>query len=76
MILGKDTHPTRNIYYLGSVVLGIIKSSSKDKIDFFDTFQKLNEKEKVSMNLYTLTLDWLFLLGAIKNNNGRFEKCF
>ncbi len=44
---------------------------------FFDIFQKLNETEKISINLYSLILDWLFLLGVIrKNKKGTLEKCF
>ena len=40
-------------------------------------FQKLNAREEVSINLYTLTLDWLFLIGAInKTSKGDLQKCF
>jgi len=77
MILGKDIHPNRNIYFLGAKVLEIIKADSCKNIDILDTFEKLNQNEKISMNLFALTLDWLFLLGAIrKNKKGQLEKCF
>jgi hypothetical protein len=76
MILGKDIHPQRKIYYLGSLTLEIFKSSPKKELDFFDIYQKINEYEKISMKLFTLTLDWLFLLGIIKSNKGCIKKCF
>lgn len=76
MILGKDIHPSKEIYYLGARILELVNSSPKIEINILDTFQRLNEKERVSMNLFTLTLDWLFLLGSIKIANGRLEKCF
>ncbi len=76
MIVGQDIKPERKIYYLGALALEIIKALPNNNIDVFDAFQKLNEREKISMNLFILTLDWLFILGAIKNNEGRIEKCF
>lgn len=76
MIVDKDTHPERKIYYLGALVLEILNNNSKNDSDFLEVFQQLKERAKVSMNLFTLTLDWLFLLGAIDTNRGRIEKCF
>lgn len=76
MIINKDINPEREIYYLGALVIDILDKSPKSKIDFFDAFQQLNEQEKVSMNLFSLTLDWLFMLGAINSKNGYVEKCF
>ena len=76
MILGKDVHPQRKIYYLGFLILEIFKNSSEKKLDFFDIYQKINEREKVSMKLFTLTLDWLFLLGTIESDRGYIKKCF
>jgi hypothetical protein len=76
MILNKDIHPRRKIYYLGAIVLDVIKQSPNKEIDFFDTFQQLNEREKVSMNLFILVMDWLFLLGAIDTNREKIKKCF
>ncbi len=76
MILDRDIHPERKIYYLGSLVLNIIKDSPADNIDVFDAFQELNKREKISMNLFILTLDWLFILGTVKMNRGKIQKCF
>ncbi len=77
MILGKDTNPSKHIYFLGAKVLGILKDEDKKEINFLDTFHKLNTEEKVSMNLFTLTLDWLYLIGVVKKNTkGQLEKCF
>jgi CRISPR/Cas system-associated endonuclease Cas3-HD len=77
MILGKDTNPSKHIYFLGAKVLDILKNDLQKEINILDTFQKLNTEEKVSMNLFTLTLDWLYILGSVKKNkNGKLEKCF
>ena len=77
MIISKDINPERDFYYLGAKVIEIISSTEELKVDFFDVFEKLKDSEKVSINLFTLTLDWLFLVGAInKSNKGSIVKCF
>ena len=78
MILNKDTHPERKIYYLGSIILKIAKKYPGKKLNFFDLYQEVNSisKVKVSIISYTLALDWLYLLGNIKNDSGFIEKCF
>jgi hypothetical protein len=75
MILGKDIHPQRKIYYLGAIVIEILQSTD-NRCDFFSVYQQVSEKEKISMNLFTLTLDWLFLFGLIENRKGLIQKCF
>lgn len=76
MIISKDTNPERELYYLGALVIDVLNSFSTTEVDLLDAFQKLNEKEKVSMNLFALTLDWLFMLGLVKSNQSNLEKCF
>jgi hypothetical protein len=76
MILGKDIHPQRKIYYLGSIVIEILRSMDNEGCDVFSLYQQVSRKEKISMNLFTLTLDWLFILGLIENRKGLIQKCF
>jgi hypothetical protein len=65
MIVGRDIHPQKKIYYLGAIVLEILKSSNDKGYDFFSLYQQVIKKEKISINLFTLTLDWLFILGLV-----------
>jgi hypothetical protein len=77
MIVSKDTHPERDFYYLGAKVIEIISKTDESNLNFFEIFEKLNASEKVSVNLFVLTLDWLYLIGAInKLEKGRIAKCF
>lgn len=76
MILGKDIHPQRKIYYLGAIVIEILKSTDSNGGDFFSLYEQMSKKEKISMNLFALTLDWLFVLGLIENKKGLIQKCF
>jgi hypothetical protein len=76
MILNKDNNPERDIYYLGALVIDLLSKISIIDYEVFDVFQLINEREKVSMNLFALVLDWLFMLGAINLINGHIQKCF
>lgn len=76
MILGKDIHPQRKIYYLGAVVIEILNTTSNKGNDFLSLYQQVSKKEKISMNLFALTLDWLYVLGLIENKKGLIQKCF
>ncbi len=76
MILGKDTNPQKQVYYLGGQVLAELKQSDQKEFDYFDLYHSIKTREGISMNLFSLALDWLFILGAIKNKNGRVIKCF
>lgn len=76
MILNRDIHPQRKIYYLGAIVIDVLKSPDNSGNDFLSLYQQIRKKEKISMNLFALTLDWLFVLGLIENNKGLIQKCF
>lgn len=76
MIVNKDMHPERKIYYIGALILDVLKSTHQNNIDFFSIYQKINENQKISIRLYTLTLDWLFILGTIDTDKGYIKKCF
>ena len=65
MIINKNTNPERDLYYLGGKVIEALNSSTKIEIDYFDLFLSVNKSNEVSLNLYSLVLDWLFILGVI-----------
>jgi len=77
MIVSKDINPERDLYYLGAVVVELISNQSNSSVDFFNLYNDLNLHEKISMELYSLTLDWLYLNGVIENStDGSIKKCF
>ena len=77
MIVNKNINPERDLYYLGGKVIEALNSFTKNEIDYFDLFLSVNKSNKVSLNLYSLVLDWLFILGVIKKSNkGLIIKCF
>lgn len=77
MIVSKDINPERDFYFLGAKIIELINPNENNEINFFDIFEKINSTEKLSINLFTLTLDWLFLIGVIDiSKNGNLKKCF
>lgn len=77
MIVSQDINPERDFYYLGAKVIEIISYTENADVDFFETYEKLNISENVSITLFALTLDWLYLIGAVsKSVKGGIVKCF
>lgn len=77
MIVNKNINPERDLYYLGGKVIEILDSSKSTKFDYFELYSSLNKSSAISINLFSLVLDWLFILGVIrKNKKGVLEKCF
>ena len=77
MIVSKDISPERDFYYLGAKMIKILSSNDNNKMDFFKVYSELNKSEKISINLFVLTLDWLYLIGVIeKSTKGSIIKCF
>lgn len=77
MIVNKNINPERDMYYLGGKVIELLDNSSNVKFDYFELYSSLNKNHDISINLFTLVLDWLFILGAVKKDKkGLLEKCF
>lgn len=76
MIIDADTNPKNQIYYIAGLILNILKQQEDKNFNYIELFEKLNEVQKVSINLYTLSLDWLYLLGTIACNEEGLLKCF
>lgn len=77
MIVDKNTNPERDLYYLGGILIDVIESKNSSEIDYMDLYKLFNQKQEITINLYSLALDWLFILGLVtKGENGKIKKCF
>lgn len=74
MILNPDSNPNRQLYYLGACLLETFHD--RTSVDFFEAYQELKKNHEISMQLFILTVDWLYLLGAVKSERGALIKCF
>lgn len=74
MLLPDNIHPDDSVYYNGAFVLQTLKTNSS--WDLLDLYQHTLELKEMSMPLFILCLDWLFLLNILKiNHHGRIELC-
>lgn len=77
MIVDKNINPERDLYYLGGILIDVLSQNKESYIDYMDLYRLFNQKQEITINLYSLTLDWLFILGLIaKGENGKIKKCF
>lgn len=77
MIISKDINPEKDFYYLGAIILEIISNPNISQFETLTVYNELKSRERISFNLYTLTLDWLYIIGAInKTKNGDIIRCF
>ncbi|MEW8660674.1 MAG: ABC-three component system middle component 6 [Candidatus Thiodiazotropha endolucinida] len=76
MILNKDVRPDRKIYYIGSLIIEKLMEEPEQSIDYLSIYEGLRKEENITSEIFFLTLDWLFLLGAIKLEEGVVSKCF
>ncbi len=67
MIISKNSKPEYNLYFLGAQVLKHLKIKNKEEYDAYLLYEELKEFiNPYSFTQHIMTLDWLFILGAIK----------
>lgn len=77
MIIDKNINPERDLYYLGGILIDILENKDNKEVDYIDLYTLINEKKEITINLFSLTLDWLFVLGLVaKGKNGKIKICF
>ena len=69
MIILSTDNPKNSIYYLGSILLNLMKKNTKNNFGVFDYFEIMNRTHEVSMNRFLLVLDWLYMLGKINTDS-------
>lgn len=77
MIVDKNINPERDLYYLGGVLINLIENDKNKEVDYIDLYNLMKSEKDISINLFSLTLDWLFILGLVKKGRkGKIGICF
>ena len=76
MIVNRDSNPSMELYYVGAIIISSLIDSDQEKKDFFALYESVKEESNISMHVFMLALDWLFLLGSINSADGEIYKCF
>jgi ABC-three component (ABC-3C) system Middle Component 6 len=74
MLLPDNIHPEDSVYYNGAFVLQAVKINRNS--DLLDIYQHTKQLKEMSMPIFILCLDWLFLLDLLSlDDQGRIELC-
>lgn len=74
MLLPDNVHPDQSIYYNGAFVLQAIQE--RRATELLELFVITQEYRSMTMPVFVLCLDWLFLLNLVKfNDQGVIEPC-
>lgn len=74
MLLPDNINPEQTIYYNGSFVLKVITGLGVSNL--LDLYMRTIQEKEMTMSVFTLCLDWLFLIGMIElNPNGMVALC-
>jgi hypothetical protein len=74
MLLPDGIHPEDSIYCNGAFVLQAAQQNPS--MDLLGLYQQTKEMRDMSMSIFILCLDWLFLLDVLDlNAEGRIELC-
>lgn len=74
MILPYYITPSNSLYVIGGYVLSVL--SEKGQISILQLYEYMRVKRKdLSFELLALAIDWLYLAGYVKVQNGSVELC-
>jgi hypothetical protein len=74
MLVPDNIHPEQTIYFNGAFVLEAIQENPV--MDLLDLYIQAKSKREMSMPVFLLCLDWLFLLDLVTlNNQGKVVLC-
>ena len=74
MLLPDNIHPEQSIYYNGAFVLQALRQQRV--IDLLDLYMDTQKYRQMTMPVFVLCLDWLYLLNLVSlNEQGVVELC-
>lgn len=74
MLLPDNVHPENTVYYNGAFVLEAARA--RPGSDWLDLCAEVRDSRNMSVAVFVLCLDWLFLLELITlDNYGRVRVC-
>lgn len=74
MLLPDNIHPEQSIYYNGAFVLQALRE--RPAMDMLDLYVSTQTHRQMTMPVFVLCLDWLFMLDLVSlNNQGVVELC-
>lgn len=75
MIVGRNTSPNYQVYNIGALILVVFKEKKTKDISVIELYELVRTKQNISISLFSLGLDWLFILEAVKIDSGNIVLC-
>lgn len=74
MLIPDNIHPEATVYFNGAIVLGVTQRLRTQPA--FRLYQAVQRERAMSLPMFVLCLDWLFLLNLVRlNAQGEVELC-
>lgn len=74
MLIPDCVHPEQTVYFNGAVVLQALQTRKSS--DLFELYATAKGEHEMSLQIFLLCLDWLFLINAVfLTDQGRVELC-
>lgn len=74
MLLPDNIHPDQSIYFNGAFVLQALRE--EPVMNLLDLYMSTKTHREMTMPVFVLCLDWLFLLSLVSlNDQGGIELC-
>lgn len=71
MIVNFDSDPRDSIIYTSSIILSYLKNNNG--LANFEDLHKYCMNKKMEYSIFILSIDWMYLVGLIKEINSRNE---
>lgn len=62
MLMPNNTNPRNSIYFNASLIIEEINKDSEPDSSFWNLYQKMKEKHNMTLNVFVICLDWLYLI--------------
>lgn len=74
MLLPENIHPKNSLYFNGAYVLKALKE--ENNLSIVQLYFRVKVFHQISISLFVLTLDWLYLVGLVSFNSvGNITLC-
>lgn len=74
MLLPENIHPQNSLYFNGAYILKALKK--ENDLSMIELYFRVKGFHQISMPVFVLTLDWLYLVGLVSFNSvGNITLC-
>lgn len=66
MLMPNNTNPRNSIYFNASLIIKEISNNAEPVFYFWDLYRKMKEQYNMTLNVFVICLDWLYLINHPK----------